>query len=291
MLRYFMPLLLAVSLLAISCQSAGEAKPPEWIIMATSTLPSESGLLATLLPTFEKEYGVRVKVLDVGATASLRLGQRGEIDMALLDLDDASQLVDGGDGVDPNEFMYTTYFLVGPPDDPAGVVGLRSIPAALKKISEGQFSFYARADGSDTQDVEEESWQLAGVRPQGSWYTRLNRGAEEVLRAASENRAYTITDPVSFNRLKGRLNLVVAISNTKPLVRSFATVPLNPARHPGAKYDWALRLSAFLASVPAQMLINDYLVGDTGVRSFFAFSAEWKRYQDSLKLTPKAGGQ
>jgi tungstate transport system substrate-binding protein len=290
-MRHLLGLTLALSLLAISCRSSGEERPPEWIIMATSTLPSESGLLARLLPTFEKEYGVRVKVLDVGARASLRLAQRGEIDLALLDFDDASQLVNAGDGVDPNEFMYTSYLLVGPPDDPAGVVGLRSLTVALRKISQGQFSFYARADGSDTQDVEEESWQLAGVVPQGSWYTRLSRGAEEVLQAASNRQAYTITDPTTFNRLKSRLSLVAAVSNTKPLVRSFAAVPINPSKHPEAKYNWALRLSAFMASVPAQMVINDYLVADTGVPSFYAFSAEWKKYRDSLKLTPKAGGQ
>ncbi len=289
-MRHCLPLILILSLLGAACRSS-EAKPPEWIIMATSTLPSESGLLAKLLPTFEQQYGLRVKVLDVGARASFRLAQRGEIDVALLDFEDASQLVNSGDGSDPTEFMYTTYLLVGPRDDPAGVVGLRSMVTALKKISEGQFKFFSRADGSDTQDVEEEAWTLAGIAPQGNWYARLSRGAEEVLRAASAERGYTITDPVSYYRWKDQLNLAVAVSNTKPLVRSYAVVPLNPGRHPEAKYDWALRLSAYMASVPVQMVINDYLVSETGWRSFYAFSTEWKKYQDALKLTPRAGGQ
>ncbi len=284
-------LMVLLSLSAVACQGRGEGQPPEWIIMGTSTLPSESGLLARLLPTFEKQYGLRVKVLDVGAGATLRLAQKGEIDVALLDFDDAAILVNSGDGVDPNEFMYTHYLLVGPPDDPARVVGQRSMVVALKNIASGQYRFYARADGSDTQDVEDEAWKLAEIQPSGVWYTRVNRGGEEVLRMASDDRAYTITDIVTYNRLKDRVRLVVAVSNTKPLVRSFVMVPVNPGKHPDVKYSWALRLSAYMASVPAQMVINDFLVGETGARSFFAFSAEWKQYLDSLKLTPTAGGQ
>ncbi|MGZ8449792.1 MAG: substrate-binding domain-containing protein, partial [Candidatus Deferrimicrobiaceae bacterium] len=90
--------------------------------MSTTTSTENSGLLAVLLPPFEKKFGCKVDVVAVGTGKALKLGEAGDVDVVFVHarkLED--QFVANGFGVNRRDVMYNDFVLLGPPDDPAGV--------------------------------------------------------------------------------------------------------------------------------------------------------------------------
>ena len=63
---------------ASACQSA-----PNVVRMATTTSVENSGLLAAILPAYERQARVRVEVLAVGSGQALNLLKRGEVTVGL----------------------------------------------------------------------------------------------------------------------------------------------------------------------------------------------------------------
>src|SRR5271165_4713153 len=54
------------------------------ITLATTTSTQDSGLLDVLIPLFQKETGIEVKVVAVGSGQALELGRRGDADVLLV---------------------------------------------------------------------------------------------------------------------------------------------------------------------------------------------------------------
>ena len=63
------------------------------IILATTTSMQDSGLLDVLVPRFEKERGIEVKVIAVGTGAALRMAASGDADVVLVHAPDAERNV------------------------------------------------------------------------------------------------------------------------------------------------------------------------------------------------------
>ena len=54
------------------------------IILSTTTSTQDSGLLDYLLPKFEEETGIKVKVVAVDTKKALQMGKDGEADILLM---------------------------------------------------------------------------------------------------------------------------------------------------------------------------------------------------------------
>jgi tungstate transport system substrate-binding protein len=99
-----------------------DATSQDSIILATTTSTQDSGLLDMLVPRFERERGVEVKVIAVGTGAALRMAGTGDADAVLVHAPDAEkQYVQAGDLIEGRLVMHNDFVIVGPPDDPAGV--------------------------------------------------------------------------------------------------------------------------------------------------------------------------
>jgi tungstate transport system substrate-binding protein len=79
--NYFLLLAFAAGALAAPSASA-QSKPS--IILGTTTSTQDSGLLDVLVPRFEKERRIEVKVIAVGSGAALRMAERGDVDVVLV---------------------------------------------------------------------------------------------------------------------------------------------------------------------------------------------------------------
>ena len=83
---------IAVTLaLLASAFDRGHASAQESIILATTTSTQDSGLLDMLVPRFEKERGIAVKVIAVGTGAALRMASTGDADVVFVHAPDAEK--------------------------------------------------------------------------------------------------------------------------------------------------------------------------------------------------------
>src|SRR5437762_1379527 len=68
------------------------------MILATTTSTQDSGLLDVLIPMFEEQSGVDVKVVAVGTGAALEMGSKGDADGVLVHAPTSEKkYVDSGD--------------------------------------------------------------------------------------------------------------------------------------------------------------------------------------------------
>src|SRR5687767_5480566 len=112
----------AVMILLTGCsrakpQAAGELDAS--ITLATGTTLRDTGLLDKLVPTFEQQTGIEVKVVAVGTGQALELGRRGDADVVLTHLPEAeAKFVDEGYGEKRVPLMHNDFVVIGPASDP-----------------------------------------------------------------------------------------------------------------------------------------------------------------------------
>src|SRR5207247_2912648 len=118
-----------------------------FVTVASTTSTEQSGLLGYLLPIYERETGVKVRVVALGTGQALDVGRRGDADVVFVHARSAEEkFVAEGQGVKRFPVMYNDFILIGPKSDPAKVGGGKDIIAALKKIQAAQSPFVSRGD-------------------------------------------------------------------------------------------------------------------------------------------------
>ncbi len=230
--------------------------------LATTTSTDNSGLLAYLLPRFEKESGYRVQVIAVGTGKALRMGRDGDVDVVLVHAPAAEQaFIDAGHGVGRRGVMYNDFVLVGPATDPAEVAGSGNAAEAMQRIAKGKAMFISRGDDSGTHKKELALWRSAGIDPAGDWYREAGQGMGRVLQVAAELGAYTLTDRGTWLAYRQRLPLKIQFQGDPRLFNPYGIMAVNPERYPDANYQGAMALIEWITAPPAQQLIGDYRVG------------------------------
>ena len=160
--------LVAIVALGLSAPLAIDAQSKRSLILATTTSTQDSGLLDVLIPRFEKESGIEVKVIAVGTGAALRMAARGDADAVLVHAPAAEQpYVTAGDLVDGRGVMHNDFVIVGPAEDPAGVRGLKSIIEVMRAIA-ARGRFVSRGDDSGTHTQEMALWTASAINPDRS---------------------------------------------------------------------------------------------------------------------------
>lgn len=230
--------------------SAGEKKE---IILATTTSTQDSGLLDALLPVFEQQSGITVKVIAVGTGQAIKLGEEGNADVLLVHSRKAEdEFVEKGFGINAFDVMYNQFYIVGPAEDPAGIKGVQSAKEAMAKIAEKQSPFVSRGDDSGTDKKEKSIWKEAAITPEGSWYVSSGQGMGETLQMADEMRAYTLTDEATF--LSRKLNLEVLVQGDKSLLNPYGIIQVKSS----AKPEEGMQLIRFFTEEQGQKLIGEF---------------------------------
>jgi len=250
---------LCVVLLVLAAMPAAAA---ERLRMSTTTSTENSGLLAVLLPPFEKECGCKVDVVAVGTGKALKLGEAGDVDVVFVharSLED--KFVAAGYGIDRRDVMYNDFVVLGPPDDPAGVRKTGSAPDAFRAIVAKGSPFVSRGDESGTHQKEKEIWAAAGIAPRGGGYIESGQGMGEVITMATQKRGYTLADRSTYIAFRKKTDLVVVREGDKNLWNPYGIIAVNPKRHPHVKYALATKLIEFVTGPEGRALIAGYKVG------------------------------
>jgi tungstate transport system substrate-binding protein len=254
----------------VAWASGCTARPAPSITLGTTTSAQDSGLLDALVPRFQSQTGIEVKVVAVGTGQALQLGRRGDADVLLVhDPDGEQRFMDEGFGASRQPVMYNDFVLVGPAADSAGVKGLASIAEAFGRIARAQGTFLSRGDESGTHQKEKAIWQKAGIEPKGDWYVRAGAGMGQVLRMAGEKRAYTLSDRGTFLAQRRGLDLEILVEGDPLLVNPYHVIVVNAAKHPQVKQTEAQRFAEFLREQETQNVIAAFGVDRYGQPLFF----------------------
>ncbi|MFQ6001466.1 MAG: substrate-binding domain-containing protein [Anaerolineae bacterium] len=267
-------LLLAIAVLT-ACSTASE---PQVLTLATTTSTENSGLLAYILPDFEKRYNAEVHVVAVGTGQALEIASRGDADVVLVHARSQEEaFMEAGHGLLRKDVMYNDFLIIGPADDPAGISGLTDAALAFTKIAEAESTFISRGDESGTHTKELEIWEKAGLEPAGGWYISAGAGMGAVLTMAQEKGAYTLTDRGTYlaRTLEG-LDLPILVEGDPILFNPYGVIVVNPETHPGVNSELAKEFVEWLTSLETQKLIGQFGMEQFGQPLFIPDSEEWR---------------
>ena len=264
--------------------SFGRAESHQFILLASTIGPIDSGIVDLLENEFEKETGIRVRHVGAGTGAALDIAKKGNVDLVLVHAKSLEEkFVAEGYGIERIDLMYNDFVIVGPPNDPAGIKGMKQATEALRAISKKKVTFVSRGDKSGTHVAEMELWGKAGIKPSGSWYITFEKGAEgnvPTLRYTDQKEAYTVIDRATYLSLKDKIKLMVLVEGDEVLLNYISLIPVSPQKFPKVNHEDAMVFVKWLtASEKGQKIIRDFGKDKYGSPLFFPNSKEWRTSQ------------
>jgi tungstate transport system substrate-binding protein len=226
------------------------------LTLATGS-PGELGLLSALADVFTPREDVTLCWIKAGTGEALELLRNGKADLIMVHAPVAEKkaVADGWAAqrtlIGSNEF-----FVVGPPDDPAGVAEAKDVVDAFARVTKAKARFFSRGDDSGTHRKEMEIWKKAGLSPSGDWYVVTKTFMLATLKRANNESGYFMTDSstwVAAGRDRPRLKILFRgdpfIVNTYHALR-------RPDGRPEA--ELAGRFIEFLAAPDGQRILRDF---------------------------------
>jgi len=261
--------------------SALAAPGDGFILMASTIGPIDAGIVAVLEDQFEKETGITVRHVGAGTGEALKISEKGNVDLVMVHAKALEEkFIKDGYGTERIPFMYNDFVIVGPADDPAGIRGMASAAAALRKIADKGALFISRGDKSGTHVAESDLWTKAGIKPSGAWYKVYEKGNEgnaPTLRFAGEKGAYTVIDRATYLSLKDSIKLVVLVEKDEALLNFISLIPVNPKKFPNTNYEDTMKYVQWLtAPSKGQWTVLTFGRDKYGASLFFPNSNEWK---------------
>ncbi len=241
--------------------------------VSTTTSLYATGLLDELAKKFEETHpNVIIHYIPVGSGEALKKASLGDADLVLVHAPNLEKkYIDMGVLIDGEIFAYNYFIIVGPPNDPAGIKGLKNATQAFKKIMEAGESgialFVSRGDNSGTNNRELYIWNRLGVRPSGDWYIEAGAGMAQTLEIADEKAAYTLSDTGTYLKLKktGAIhNLDILVSGDPILINVYSVYLVNPDKFSGINYQLAKEFKEFIVSNTGKKLIGEYGLEEFG---------------------------
>ena len=257
--RAFLCLLLA----CIGLGAWGQDKD-KFITVASTTSTEQSGLFGYLLPIYERETGVQVRVVALGTGQALDVGRRGDADVVFVHARAAEEkFLAEGQGVKRYPVMYNDFVLIGPKSDPAGVAGGKDITVALRKIESAHAPFVSRGDRSGTHMAELRLWKASGIdigKAKGPWYRDTGQGMGPALNTAASMNAYLLADRGTWLAFKNRGDLAILVEGDKRLFNQYGVMLVNPEKHPNVKKALGQQFIGWIVSPAGQAAIAGYKI-------------------------------
>ena len=240
------------------------ARAGDFITVASTTSTQNAGLFDHLLPLFEAESGIEVRVVAVGTGQALRLARNGDADLLLVhDKPSEEAFVAEGYGSARFDLMYNDFVVVGPASDPAGIAGAEDAAAALGRIAAAAAPFVSRGDDSGTHRRERTLWAAAGLEPSGAsgtWYREAGQGMGATLNTASMMEGYTLADRGTWLSMRGRLDLRVLVEGDAGLRNQYGVTLVSAEKHPHVKVALARQFADWLLSSAGQAAIDGFTI-------------------------------
>lgn len=250
------------------------------MILATTTSTQDSGLLDVLVPMFQQQTGIEVKVIAVGTGAALEMGAKGDADAVLVHAPTSEKkYVDQGDIINGKLVMHNDFVIAGPASDPAKIKGKTDLTAVLTAIA-ATGGFISRGDNSGTNTAELNLWKAANIDPKTvKGREETGQGMLATLQVADQKNAYVLTDRATYLANKKNLKLEILVEGPKLLLNIYHVYLVNPAKHSGVKQVQGQAFVDFMVAPATQKVIGDFKKADYGQQLFIADAG---KSEDSL---------
>jgi tungstate transport system substrate-binding protein len=259
--------LLYAFLLSLSFTGAGsllaQDKPLKELRAIFPVTCVSPGLANGLAKLFEAEYKIPVKVISLCTGDAIHFIKEHEgiedVDVMMgHDYEAEEKFVKDGYAVNLRPVCYSDFVLVGPPDDPAKIKGMKSAIKALETIAKAKANFCSRADSSGSHALEMRLWKMAKTNPEGDWYIKTKVGTSETLVIAARKKAYFISHWASYAQMLETIDLVPMVEDTANLFTNYDVLAINPERFPNVNYVQAMLFIGFLTSPDIQKYIGEF---------------------------------
>jgi tungstate transport system substrate-binding protein len=265
--------------------TAAVSAAPQSLVIATTTSLYDTGLLDYLQPMFEKQYNVKLKITSQGTGKAIELAKNGDADVLLVHSPSQElAFMKAGNGLNRRSFASNSFIIVGPSNDPAGIVNMTPENAFTTILLKGtnntaNVAFVSRGDGSGTHTAEQKIWSNAGynytmnVEKSGKWYVEAGKGMGETLQMANELNAYTLTDEGTYLAYKSNLSSLKPLITKGPsLLNIYSVMAVYNAKQPADKIKMANNFINFLIAPDTQTAIGNYGVAKYGKSLFIPMS-------------------
>ncbi|KUJ79991.1 substrate-binding domain-containing protein [Ruegeria profundi] len=250
------------TLIAVGLTATEASAEAPFIVVQSTTSTQNSGLLDYILPGFEAETGIDVRVVAVGTGQAIRNAINGDGDVLLVHSKPAEEkFVADGWGVQRFDVMYNDFVLVGPKSDPAQVKGGTDIVAALTAVAEAEAPFASRGDDSGTHKAEMRLWDATAAEPtaaSGTWYRETGSGMGATLNVANGMGAYVLTDRATWQSFGNKDNLEVLVEGDPRLFNQYGVILVNAEKHPHVRAAAGQRFIDWLIGPHGQEAIASY---------------------------------
>ncbi len=260
----------------------------DFVFMASTIGPIDSGIVSALEDRFEKETGIRVRHVGAGTGATLGIAKKGSVDIVMVHAKSLEEkFVSEGYGTQRIDLMYNDFVIVGPASDPAGIKGMKNAGDALNKIAGKKAPFLSRGDRSGTHLAELVIWEKAGTKPAGDWYIVYEKGSEgnvSTLREADRRSVYTLIDRATFLGLHKEIKLTILVEKDEALLNFITLIPVNPTKFPRVNAKAAMIYANWLTDPDkGQLIIRDFGKDRFGSPLFFPNSRQWQKRSGTQK--------
>jgi tungstate transport system substrate-binding protein len=172
-------------------------------------------------------------------------------------------------GLTRTEIAWNDFIILGPRSDPAHVIGMHDVVAALRAVYAAKAPFVSRGDKSGTDALEKRLWMAAELDPTTTsinWYRDIGGSMGAALNAAAAMGAYTLSDQATWLSFGDKGDMQIEVECDPRLLNRYNVILLNPKAHPQAKQEPAGMFGTWLASPEGQAAIADYTI--SGQRLF-----------------------
>lgn len=249
-------ILIAGFVVAVSTNGRGQSSV---VRLQVVNVPVDSGLLAELLPDFERTTGYHVDVSK--GEQVYDMARSGGADLVLshyghTQLDDfmADSL-----GLWPRAVFANQAALVGPASDPAGIRGLQDAVEAFRRIAQTKSSFVVN-NAATEKYLAEMLWEAVGRPDRAGWYSDTGLRDQPAIQAADRAAAYVVWGIIPFLKFKetGNSRLEAFVLDDPLLQRLMMTVIVNPEKISGVNVAGAFALQKYLTSPGTQARIRAF---------------------------------
>lgn len=257
---------LAPTILLLGATGLQSLPADQAILLQSTTSTANSGLYDHILPLFESDSGIKVKVVAVGTGQALKNARNCDATVLIVHAEAAEQrFVDEGYGVERFDLMYNDFVIVGPQSDPAGIVAAKDVVEALQFIADGGAIFASRADNSGTHTKEISLWRAAAIDAtahSGKWYRETGSGMGATLNTGVGMGAYVLTDRATWISYRNKKNYKILVQGDKALFNQYGVILVSPDKCPNTNAALGQQFIDWLLSETGQRAIADFRLND-----------------------------